>query len=213
MGRLIVSWVPRPPAHLKGRCGAPPRWASAGPSARSARLAHRAPHPRSALAALACPLTRAPGVEGALMRAMEGHRSPIAPSTGERSRCRPSQDLVHAHAICAYRPTDGAGDPEKPLHPQGGIALGLAGPRACRDARRAPSNQPANAGSSTPTGARSPLLTLQAYLKEFSFRFNRPNFRTRDPIVRRLLEQVVVTGLVTGAEVADGYLRSDDPMM
>ena len=45
------------------------------------------------------------------MRAMEGHRSPIAPSTGERSRCRPSQDLVHAHAICAYRPTDGAGDP------------------------------------------------------------------------------------------------------
>ncbi len=111
MGRLIVSWVPRPPARLKGRCGAPPRWASAGPSARSARLAHRAPHPRSALAALACPLTRAPGVEGALMRAMEGHRSPIAPSTGERSRCRPSQDLVHAHAICAYRPTDGAGDP------------------------------------------------------------------------------------------------------
>ncbi len=46
---------------------------------------------------------------------------------------------------------------------------------------------------------------LQSYLEEFIFRFNRRSSRNRGLVFRRLLEQAVVTGLVTDAEVTHGY--------
>ncbi|MDA8385187.1 MAG: IS1595 family transposase [Actinomycetota bacterium] len=47
---------------------------------------------------------------------------------------------------------------------------------------------------------------LQAYLEEFTFRFNRRTSRSRGLVFCRLLEQAVVTGPVTEAEVLHGYL-------
>jgi len=46
---------------------------------------------------------------------------------------------------------------------------------------------------------------LQAYLEEFTFRFNRRSSASRGLVFRRLLEQVVVMGPVTEAEVTHGY--------
>ncbi len=46
---------------------------------------------------------------------------------------------------------------------------------------------------------------LQAYLEEFTFRFNRRTSRSRGLVFRRLLEQAVVTGPVTEAAVTQGY--------
>jgi len=46
---------------------------------------------------------------------------------------------------------------------------------------------------------------LQAYLEEFTFRFNRRTSRSRGLVFRRLLEQAVVTGPVTEADVTHGY--------
>lgn len=46
---------------------------------------------------------------------------------------------------------------------------------------------------------------LQSYLEEFTFRFNRRTSRSRGLVFRRLLEQVVVTGPVTEADVTHGY--------
>jgi transposase-like protein len=46
---------------------------------------------------------------------------------------------------------------------------------------------------------------LQSYLEEFTFRFNRRTSRSRGLVFRRLLEQAVVTGPVTEAEVTNGY--------
>ena len=46
---------------------------------------------------------------------------------------------------------------------------------------------------------------LQAYLEEFSFRFNRRTSRSRGLIFRRLLEQAVVTSPTTEADVIGGY--------
>jgi hypothetical protein len=46
---------------------------------------------------------------------------------------------------------------------------------------------------------------LQSYLEEFTFRFNRRASRSRGLVFRRLLEQAVVTGPVTEAEVTHGY--------
>ncbi len=46
---------------------------------------------------------------------------------------------------------------------------------------------------------------LQSYLEEFTFRFNRRTSRSRGLVFRRLLEQAVVTGPVTDADVAHGY--------
>lgn len=46
---------------------------------------------------------------------------------------------------------------------------------------------------------------LQAYLEEYTFRFNRRNSRIRGLVFRRLLEQAVVTGPVTEADVTSGY--------
>ena len=46
---------------------------------------------------------------------------------------------------------------------------------------------------------------LQAYLEEFTFRFNRRTSRSRGLVFRRLLEQAVVTGPVIEAKVIHGY--------
>lgn len=46
---------------------------------------------------------------------------------------------------------------------------------------------------------------LQSYLEEFTFRFNRRTARSRGLVFRRLLEQAVVTGPVTDADLTDGY--------
>jgi len=46
---------------------------------------------------------------------------------------------------------------------------------------------------------------LQAYLEEFTFRFNRRTSRSRGLVFRRLVEQTVVTGPITAAELAHGY--------
>jgi transposase-like protein len=46
---------------------------------------------------------------------------------------------------------------------------------------------------------------LQSYVEEFTFRFNRRNSRSRGLVFRRLLEQAMVTGPITEADVAFGY--------
>jgi len=46
---------------------------------------------------------------------------------------------------------------------------------------------------------------LQSYLEEFTFRFNRRTSWSRGLVFRRLLEQAVVTGPVTEADVTHGY--------
>jgi transposase-like protein len=46
---------------------------------------------------------------------------------------------------------------------------------------------------------------LQSYLEEFTFRFNRRTSGSRGLVFRRLLEQAVVTGPVTEADVTNGY--------
>lgn len=46
---------------------------------------------------------------------------------------------------------------------------------------------------------------LQSYLEEFTFRFNRRRSRSRGLVFRRLIEQSMVTGPVTEAEVTFGY--------
>jgi len=56
---------------------------------------------------------------------------------------------------------------------------------------------------------RTPLTTwFEAawhYLEEFTFRFNRRTSANRGLVFRRLLEQAVVTGPVTEADVTHGY--------
>ncbi len=46
---------------------------------------------------------------------------------------------------------------------------------------------------------------LQAYLEEFTFRFNRRTSRSRGLVFRRLLERAVATGPVTENDVTHGY--------
>jgi len=46
---------------------------------------------------------------------------------------------------------------------------------------------------------------LQSYLEEFTFRFNRRTSNARGLVFRRLLEQAVVTGPITEANVTHGY--------
>ena len=46
---------------------------------------------------------------------------------------------------------------------------------------------------------------LQSYLEEFTFRFNRRASCSRGLVFRRLLEQAVVTGPVTDADITHGY--------
>lgn len=48
-------------------------------------------------------------------------------------------------------------------------------------------------------------IHLQAYLEEFTFRFNRRTSRNRGLVFRRLLEQAALTGAVTEADVTHGY--------
>ncbi len=51
---------------------------------------------------------------------------------------------------------------------------------------------------------------LQSYLEEFTFRFNRRTSRSRGLVFRRLLEQAIVTGPVTDADVTYGYQWGQD---
>jgi len=46
---------------------------------------------------------------------------------------------------------------------------------------------------------------LQAYLEEFTFRFNRRASKSRGLVFRRLLEQAIVTAPVTEKQVTHGY--------
>ena len=46
---------------------------------------------------------------------------------------------------------------------------------------------------------------LQSYLEEFTFRFNRRTSGSRGLVFRRLLEQAIVTGPITEADVTGGY--------
>lgn len=46
---------------------------------------------------------------------------------------------------------------------------------------------------------------LQGYLEEFTFRFNRRTSRSRGLVFRRLLEQTVATGPITGSDLTFGY--------
>lgn len=46
---------------------------------------------------------------------------------------------------------------------------------------------------------------LQAYLEEFTFRFNRRTSTSRGLVFRRLIEQAIVTGPITDANVRHGY--------
>jgi len=46
---------------------------------------------------------------------------------------------------------------------------------------------------------------LQSYLEEFTFRFNGRNSRSRGLVFSRLMEQCMVTGPITEAEVTFGY--------
>ena len=46
---------------------------------------------------------------------------------------------------------------------------------------------------------------LQAYLEEFTFRFNRRTSRSRGLVFRRLLEQLVVRAPVSESELIHGY--------
>ncbi len=47
---------------------------------------------------------------------------------------------------------------------------------------------------------------LQAYIEEFTFRFNRRKSNNRGLVFRRLLEQAVATGPITEADVTNGYI-------
>jgi transposase-like protein len=46
---------------------------------------------------------------------------------------------------------------------------------------------------------------LQSYLEEYTFRFNRRTSGSRGLVFRRLMEQAMVTGPVTGNDVTFGY--------
>ena len=49
---------------------------------------------------------------------------------------------------------------------------------------------------------------LQSYLEEFTFRFNRRTSQSRGLLFRRLMEQAVVAGSITEADVTHGYAWS-----
>jgi transposase-like protein len=53
---------------------------------------------------------------------------------------------------------------------------------------------------------------LQAYLEEFTFRFNRRTSRRRGLVFHRLLEQMVATGPITDGDIAHGYEWPDHKM-
>ena len=59
-------------------------------------------------------------------------------------------------------------------------------------------------GASTHQGSFVPAH-LQSYLEEYTFRFNRRTSGSRGLVFRRLMEQAMVTGPVTGNDVTFGY--------
>lgn len=57
------------------------------------------------------------------------------------------------------------------------------------------------------------LIHLQAYLKEFTVRFNRRSPRSRWLVFRRRSEKTVIVGLIIGADVTRGCSWPVDPKM
>ena len=51
---------------------------------------------------------------------------------------------------------------------------------------------------------------LQAYLEEYTFRFNRRNSRSRGLVFKRLIEQSLATKPITQADIVGGYWSNDD---
>jgi len=53
-------------------------------------------------------------------------------------------------------------------------------------------------------------MHLQAYLEEYTFRFNRRNSRSLGLVFRRLIEHSLSTKLITQADIVGGYWSDDD---
>lgn len=51
---------------------------------------------------------------------------------------------------------------------------------------------------------------LQAYLEEYTFRFNRRNSRSRGLVFKRLIEHSLLTNPTTQADIVGGYWSNDD---
>jgi transposase-like protein len=51
---------------------------------------------------------------------------------------------------------------------------------------------------------------LQAYLEEYTFRFNRRNARSRGLVFKRLIEHSLLTKPITQADIVGGYWSNDD---
>ena len=53
-------------------------------------------------------------------------------------------------------------------------------------------------------------MHLQAYLEEYTFRFNRRNSRSRGLVFKRLIEHSLSTKPITQADIMGGYWNNDD---
>jgi transposase-like protein len=53
-------------------------------------------------------------------------------------------------------------------------------------------------------------MHLQAYLEEYTFRFNRRNSRSRGLVFKRLVEHSLATKPITQADIVGGYWNNDD---
>ena len=53
-------------------------------------------------------------------------------------------------------------------------------------------------------------MHLQAYLEEYTFRFNRRNSKSRGLVFKRLIEHSLVTKPITQADIVGGYWNNDD---
>jgi transposase-like protein len=53
-------------------------------------------------------------------------------------------------------------------------------------------------------------MHLQAYLEEFTFRFNRRNSRSRGLVFKRLIEQSLLSKPITQEDIVGGYWNDDD---
>ena len=53
-------------------------------------------------------------------------------------------------------------------------------------------------------------MHLQAYLEEYTFRFNRRNSRSRGLVFKRLIEHSLLTKPITQADIVGGYWNNDD---
>lgn len=53
-------------------------------------------------------------------------------------------------------------------------------------------------------------MHLQAYLEEYTFRFNRRNSKSRGLVFKRLIEHSLFTEPITQEDIVGGYWNSDD---